>query len=89
MMHMGLFIDSEKEMHFPSCNFCLKKRLDNPAQFKTSLLFGRAHQPIRTNPRLSFTHKELGSCESLIALRQCFFRPEMAMFGQGNAMGLE
>jgi hypothetical protein len=24
-------------MRFPSCNFCLKKRLDEPAQFKTRL----------------------------------------------------
>jgi hypothetical protein len=29
MLHMGLFTYSEKEMRFPSCNFCLKKRLAN------------------------------------------------------------
>jgi hypothetical protein len=38
----SFFTDSEKEMHFPSFNFYLKKRLDEPAQFKTKLQFGRA-----------------------------------------------
>jgi hypothetical protein len=47
----GLFADLEKEMHLPSYNFCLKKRLGEPAQFKTMLQFGRAHQPVRTNPQ--------------------------------------
>jgi hypothetical protein len=51
---------SNEGMHFPSCNFYLKKFLGEPAQFKTTLQFGRAHQPIRTNLQLSFKHKELG-----------------------------
>jgi hypothetical protein len=46
----GSFANSDEEMHFPSCNFCLKKFLDEPAQFKIKLQFGRAHQPVRTNP---------------------------------------
>jgi hypothetical protein len=33
----GFFSNSDEKMHFPSCNFCLKKRLDEPAQFKTML----------------------------------------------------
>jgi hypothetical protein len=61
MLHRGLFIDSEKEMCFPSCNFCLKKRPGEPAQFKTRLQFGRAQQLVRINPQLSFTHKDLGT----------------------------
>jgi hypothetical protein len=36
----GSFANSEEEMHFPSCNYCLQKRLDEPAQFKTMLQFG-------------------------------------------------
>jgi hypothetical protein len=35
----GSFANSNEEMHFPSCNFCLKKRLDEPAQFKRRLPF--------------------------------------------------
>jgi hypothetical protein len=60
MLHIGLFTNSKKEMRFPSCNFCLKRCLGEPAQFKTRLQFGRAHQPVRTNPGLSFTPKEQG-----------------------------
>jgi hypothetical protein len=33
----GSFANSDEEMNFPSCNFCLNKRLDEPAQFKTRL----------------------------------------------------
>jgi hypothetical protein len=55
------FANSDEGIHFSSCNFCLKKRMYEPAQFKTRLQFGRAHQPVRTNSRLSVTHKELGS----------------------------
>jgi hypothetical protein len=58
MMHRGLFANPDKEMHFSSYNFCLKKRLGELAQFKTMLQFGWAHQPVRTNPWLSFAHKE-------------------------------
>jgi hypothetical protein len=36
----GSFVDSEKEMRFLSCDFCLKRCLDEPAQFKTRLQFG-------------------------------------------------
>jgi hypothetical protein len=46
-------------MHFSSHNFYLKKHLGEPAQFKTRFQFERAHQPVRTNPRLSFKHKKL------------------------------
>jgi hypothetical protein len=55
------FANSDVEMRFLSCNFCLKKRLDEPAQFKTRLQFGGAHQPVRTNPWLSFAYEELRS----------------------------
>jgi hypothetical protein len=61
MMHMVLFVDSEKEIHFPSCNFYLKKRLAELAPFKTRLQFGQAYQPVKTNSWLSFAHKGLGS----------------------------
>jgi hypothetical protein len=57
----GPFANSDEEMHSPYYNFCLKKHLDKPAQFKTRFQFGRAHQPVRTHPWLSFTHKGLGS----------------------------
>jgi hypothetical protein len=33
----GPFANSDEEMHSPSCNFCLKKCLDEPAQFETRL----------------------------------------------------
>jgi hypothetical protein len=56
----GSFANSDEEMHFPFYNFCLNKCLDEPAQFKTRLQFRRAHQPVRTNLWLSFTHKKLG-----------------------------
>jgi hypothetical protein len=36
----GYFANPDEEMHFPSCNFCLKKRLDEPAQLKIRLSFG-------------------------------------------------
>jgi hypothetical protein len=35
----GSFTNSDEEMHFQSCNFYLKKRLDEPAQFKKRLQF--------------------------------------------------
>jgi hypothetical protein len=57
---MGFFTNSEEETRLPSCNFHLKKRLDEPAQFKARLQFGQAQQPIRTNPQLSLTPKEQG-----------------------------
>jgi hypothetical protein len=46
-------------MRFPSCNFCLEKHLDEPTQFKIRLQVVRAHQPVRINLWLSFTHKGL------------------------------
>jgi hypothetical protein len=46
----GSFTNSDEEMRFLSCNFCLKKHLDEPVQFKTWLQFERAHQPVRTSP---------------------------------------
>jgi hypothetical protein len=64
------FANSDEEMRFPSYNFCLKKHLDEPTQLKTMLQFGWAHQPVRTNLRLSFARKELGSSEILLALRE-------------------
>jgi hypothetical protein len=36
-------------MRFPSCIFCLKRHLGEPAPFKTRLQFERAHQPVRTH----------------------------------------
>jgi hypothetical protein len=36
----GSFANFDDEMCFPSCKFCLKKRLGEPAQFKTRLPFG-------------------------------------------------
>jgi hypothetical protein len=60
MWHMGLFTDFKKEMHFLSCNFCLKMRLGEPAQIKIRLQFGWAQQPVKTNLRLSFTPMEQG-----------------------------
>jgi hypothetical protein len=36
----GSFANSDEEMHLPSCNSCLKKRLDESTQFKTRLQFG-------------------------------------------------
>jgi hypothetical protein len=33
----GSFANSDEKMHFLSCNFCLKKRLDELAQLKTML----------------------------------------------------
>jgi hypothetical protein len=62
---MGLFTDSEKEMHFLFYNFCLKRRLGEPAQFKTRMQFGRAYQPVRTNPRLSLTPMGQGTMGKL------------------------
>jgi hypothetical protein len=60
MLHMDLLANSEKEMRFPSCNFCLKKRLGELAQSKTRLQIGRAPQPVKTHQWLSFTHEEQG-----------------------------
>jgi hypothetical protein len=57
---MGHFTNFEKEMCFPFYKFYLKKRLDEPAQFKTRLQFGWAYQPVRINPWLCFTPKEQG-----------------------------
>jgi hypothetical protein len=34
------FANPNEKMHFLSCNFCLKKRMDEPAQFKARLQFG-------------------------------------------------
>jgi hypothetical protein len=47
-------------MRFPSCNFCLKRRLGEPAPFKARLQYGRAQQLVRINPRLNFTPVEQG-----------------------------
>jgi hypothetical protein len=47
---LGSFANSDEEMHFLSYNFCLKKRLDEPTQFKARLQFGRACQPVKTDP---------------------------------------
>jgi hypothetical protein len=75
------------KMHFPSCKFCLKKCQGEPAQFETTLQFGRAQQPVRTNPWLSFNIRNLGAMESLLGLQQVSSRPDLAMFGQKGAMG--
>jgi hypothetical protein len=52
------FASADEEMSFSSCNFCLKKRLDELASFKTKLQFGRAHQLIKSDPWRSFKDKE-------------------------------
>jgi hypothetical protein len=59
MLHRDLFANSDEEIWFLSYNFCLEKRLDEPTQFKIRLQVARAHQPVRINPWLSFTHKGL------------------------------
>jgi hypothetical protein len=58
---ISLLISNEGKKRFPSYKFCLKKRLDESAQFKIMLQIVIAHQPVRTNPLLSFTHKEFRS----------------------------
>jgi hypothetical protein len=52
-----------KERAFHLANFCLKKCLGESAQSNTRLQFERAYQPVRTNPRLGFKHKESGTHE--------------------------
>jgi hypothetical protein len=73
-------------MRFSSCNFCLKRRLREPAPFKTRLQFGRAQQSVTTNPRLSFTPNEqdvmgklarivtgvFGARHSNVGVRRCY-----------------
>jgi hypothetical protein len=76
---MGLFVDSEKEMRFLSYNFCFKMHLGEPTQFKTWLQFGRARQPVRTNPRLSFTHKEHGITGKLARIAMVSLEHGIAM----------
>jgi hypothetical protein len=76
-------------MHLPSCNFCLKKRLNEPAQFKIRLQFGRAHQPIRTDPRLSLAHKEIWVIGKLASTTMVSFRPDIAMFQPRSVTGLK
>jgi hypothetical protein len=36
----GSFANFDEEIHFPSFNFCLKKRLNELTPFKTRLQFG-------------------------------------------------
>jgi hypothetical protein len=83
------FADSDKGMHFSSCNFCLKKCLDEPAQFKTMLRFEIAHQPVRTNTWLSFNTRNLGVMEGLLGLQRVSFRSGIPMFRQGTATSLK
>jgi hypothetical protein len=71
----GSFCNSEDEMRFPSYSFRLKKCLCKPVQFRTRLQFVQAYWPVWTNPQLSFTHKDLGSQESLLALWRCLSAP--------------
>jgi hypothetical protein len=73
MLHRGLLISSKEEMLFPSCNFCLKKCLDEPTQFKTRLQFEQAQQPVRTNPWLNFTPMEQGVMGKLARIVTCAF----------------
>jgi hypothetical protein len=74
MLHMSLFANSEKEMRFPSYNFYLMKRLDEPVQFKTRLQFGRAHQPAGTNPWLTFNTMNLGVHGELVGIATGVFQ---------------
>jgi hypothetical protein len=80
---------SSGEMRFPSCNFCLKEHLGEPAQLKTRLQFGWAHQPVRTNPWFSFNLRNKASWESLQGLRRLSLEPDIAMCEQGGATGPE
>jgi hypothetical protein len=73
MLHRGLFIYSEKKMRFSSYNFCLKRRLGEPTQFKIRLQFERARQPIRINSGLSFPPKEQGVMEKLVRIAMGVF----------------
>jgi ABC-type transport system involved in cytochrome c biogenesis ATPase subunit len=61
-------------MHFPSCKFCLKKRLGEPAQFETRLQFETAHQLVRTSPWLSFNTMNLGGHGKLVRIAMGIFQ---------------
>jgi hypothetical protein len=54
---MSLFANFDEGMHFPSCKFYRKKCQDESTQFKTRLQFGRACQPVKTNPWLGVRWK--------------------------------
>jgi hypothetical protein len=82
------FTNFDEGIRFPSYNFCLKKHLDELAQFRTRLQFGRAHQPVRTNnPRLSFTYEELGSWEGMLSIAIGVFQAQNNHVWQRSAMG--
>jgi hypothetical protein len=87
MLHLGLCTYSEKEMHLSSCNFCLKRRLGEPAQFKTRLQFGRPQQLVRTNPRLSFTPKEQGVMGKLSRIVMVVFGARQSHVGAKRCYG--
>jgi hypothetical protein len=87
MLHMGLFTSSEEKMRFSSCNFCIKKRLDEPAQFKTRLQFGQAQQPVRTNPLLSFTPMEQGIMGKLARIAMGVFGARHSHVGVRRCYG--
>jgi hypothetical protein len=88
MLYRGLFAYFKKEMRFPSCNFCLKRRLGEPTPFKTMLQFGRAQQPVRINPWLSFTPKEQGVMRNLLGLWRVSFKHGTTMSGQRGVTGV-
>jgi hypothetical protein len=89
MLHGGLFTDSEKEMHFPSCNFCFKRRLGEPEQFKTWLQFGQAYQSVGTTLWLSFTQKEQGITGKLARILTVSLEHGIAMSVQRGVTGLK
>jgi hypothetical protein len=76
-------------MRFPSCNFCLKRRLDEPAQFTTRWQFGRARQLVRTNPWLSFTSREQGVMGKFARIVTGVLEHGIAMSVQRAVTGLE
>jgi hypothetical protein len=79
---MGLFANSEKEMHIPSCNYSLKEHLGEPAQFKTRFQFGRARQLVKTKLWLSFKHNELGHGKICYHCGECLSGPEWPCLGK-------
>jgi hypothetical protein len=83
------FANFDEELRFPSCNFCLKKHLGEPAQFKTRLQFRRAHPLVRTNPWLSHKLNGFGVMGKVARIATVSFRPGIAMFRQRGATDLK
>jgi hypothetical protein len=76
-------------MHFPSYNFCFKRRLGEAVPFKTRLQFGRAQQPVKTNTQRSFTPKEQGIMGKLARIVTGVFRARHSNVGVRRCYGSE